>query len=147
MKYAITAVLLWMLFGCHKNGSDNNNSNTGLATQPAAEAGFDNQSGGVYKGTLTGSSGQAITKAAFTASDGTIVNLWMNNTTGAFAYLGTNGDFGGGPVSVSGTTVQIPAGSAGSESGTLTVSSDGMTISGSVTGNSCTHAVSLTRIL
>ncbi|TDW96738.1 hypothetical protein [Dinghuibacter silviterrae] len=244
MKQTMAVVLLSIFLGCQKSGSgnNNNNNNNGLANQPTAQATFDSQSGGVYKGSLTGSSGyfvvnlqatkpfiiyqwttpsgnidslftsslgswtsgQAITKAVFTGSDGSvfwfsvgangsgasidsvfipghtgpvyaaigkelstsqikifqgtgttsgagcyngIVNLWMNSTTGAYAYLGTSGDFGSGPLSVSGNTVTTGNGGNNSENGTLTISSDGMSISGTVSNKSCTHAISATRIL
>lgn len=242
---------LWVGHSCQKsNHSGNNNNNGGLATQPTAQAGFDNQSGGVYKGTLTGSSGyfevnlqetkpfiiyqwmtpqgnidslfttslgswssgQAITKAVFTATDGSlfwfsvngdgsspsidsvyitghtgpvyasiakelstsllkvyqgaatvtgggtgcfdgITTMWTIGSVGAFSYLGTDGTFGAGTVSISGNQAQVVLGAnAGNgtnneTTGTLTISADGSTLSGTVTGKTCVHAVSLTRIL
>ncbi|HTJ13542.1 MAG TPA: hypothetical protein VL547_16015 [Dinghuibacter sp.] len=250
MKSAIRpfclAIALWGAISCQKSSSSKTNGNSGLSTQPAAAASYDHQSGGVYKGSLTGSSGyfevnlqvarpfliyqwttpqgnidslfttslsnwtsgQAIVKAVFTGSDGSvfwfsvnadgsnpsidsvyvpshqgpvyasigketsaglltvfqgtgtvpggetsncsngIVNLWINSTTGAWAYLGDTGEFGSGPVTLNGNTAQVVAtsNSGNTDEGTLTLSADGATMSGTVTSNSCTHTISLTRI-
>lgn len=247
MKQVMTIAILWMLASCQKsNPSNNNNNNNGLPSQPTAQASFDSQSGGVYKGSLTGSSGyfvvnlqtgrpfiifqwtspagsidslfttslanwasgQAISKAIFTGPDGSffwfsvgaggthpsidsvhiaghtspvyasigkelstsqikvyegtatagggngcynaITNAWISNTTGIYTYLGTNGDHGGGTFTVSGSQIQITYSWPGTDSGNLTISSDGKNITGTVTGsgnNSCVHTINLTRIL
>jgi hypothetical protein len=241
---------LFITHSCSKS-SHNSNTNNQLATQATAQASFDNQSGGVYKGELTGSSGyfevnlqagrpfiiyqwtnpagsidslfttslnnwqsgQAISKAVFTAADGSviwfsvnangaspsldsiyipshtgpvyasvvkelsgslvkvyqgtaptvssnggkcvnaIVNMWITGPVAAGTYLGTNGDTGGGIGTVTGNQLQI---TMGSESGALTISPDGNTITGTVTGtgngggggggSSCSHTISLTRV-
>jgi hypothetical protein len=111
---AVVAVVAAINNSCKKSSSNNNGSGNGLATQPAAQAAYDNQSGGVYKGSLTGSSGyfeidlqagkpflvyqwtnpagsidslytsslsgwqsgQAITKAVFSGSDGSV--FWFS---------------------------------------------------------------------
>jgi hypothetical protein len=231
---------------CQKGSSNHNNgNNTGLATQPTAMATYDNQSGGVYKGTLSGSSGyfeinlqgtapyllyqwtnpagnkdslsttslanwssgQAIVRAVFTAPDGSlfwfsvnadgsspsidsvyipghtgpvyaavgkefsnsllevyqgsatlvsggsgcydaIVNVWLRGSTGDLTYV-TPDDHGTENVSVSGNQAQVTVGpsAAKGESGTLTISADGSSMSGTVSNSTCTHSISLTRIL
>lgn len=238
---AIAAVFLLVINSCQKSSNNNNGSNNGLNSQPSAQATYDNQSGGVYKGSLTGSSGyfevnlqssrpyliyqwtnpsgsidslfttslsawqsgQAISKAVFQGADGSFfwfsvgangsnpsidsvhipthsgpvyaavvkeqstalvkiyqgtatvpggansrcvdatVNMWITGTSAYITYLGTNGNQGVLTGTVSGN--QLPV-TGGNDTGTLTISSDGNTVSGSVTGNSCTHSASFTRI-
>ncbi|MEO6612310.1 MAG: hypothetical protein ABIT05_06215 [Chitinophagaceae bacterium] len=54
IKTAATILLLLSLvFSCSKDNNDSNNPPSGITAQPAN----DNKSGGVYKGTITGSSG------------------------------------------------------------------------------------------
>jgi hypothetical protein len=53
---AVMAIMLCINYSCSKN-SNSSNGNNGLSTQATAKAAYDNQSGGVYKGELTGSSG------------------------------------------------------------------------------------------
>jgi hypothetical protein len=239
---------------CSKKGSSgNNNTVGGLATQPSAQAAYDSQSGGIYKGELTGSSGyfeinlqastpflayqwttpagnpdtlyttslsswasgQAIVKAVFTASDGSVfwfsvnadgsspsidsvnipshngpvhaslskelstslirvyagsatpensdggqckdatLNMWTAGSAanGNFITSGTTNNVGGGIGTISGgqlTITMTPYGSSSGnddmEGGTLTISSDFSTISGTVSNTTCTHTVSMTRI-
>lgn len=239
---AVMIVFLCINNSCSKNSNSDNNSGGGLSTQPVAQSSFDNQSGGVYKGTLTGSSGyfevnlqssrpflfyqwtspssgnidtlystalsnwqsgQAISKALFTGADGSlfwfsvgangsdptidsvyipshsgpvyasvskelstsqvkvyqgsatpasgnaaqcetaVVNIWISSGTAMGTYLAADGDHGGGDGSVSGNQLQI---SMGQESGALTISGNGNSISGTVSGNSCTHSLAMTRI-
>src|SRR4030081_3734362 len=52
----VMIIFLCISHSCKKS-SNNGNTNNGLATQATAQASFDNQSGGAYKGDLTGSSG------------------------------------------------------------------------------------------
>lgn len=78
-----------------------------------------------------------------------IVNIWTGGgvALGTYLTIGGNGDHGGGVGTVSGNQVQI---GMGGESGTLTISSDGSAISGTVVGNNttstCSHNISLKRI-
>ena len=241
---AVVTVILAINNSCKKSSNNNNGSNNGLATQATAQAAYDNQSGGVYKGSLTGSSGyfevnlqaskpyliyqwttpagsidslfttslgswqsgQAIAKAVFTGTDGSVfwfsvnadgsspsidsvyipshngpvyatvskelsqslvkvyqgtgtpvggansqcvnatINFWTTSGAASGTYLGTNGDHGGLAGTISGNQITVVAGNNNSENGVLTISSDGNTITGTVTGNSCSHTVSLTRI-
>ncbi len=242
---AAAAVFTTVHFSCNKS-SGGSSSNNGLSTQPVAQAAYDSQSGGVYKGALTGSSGyfeinlqastpfviyqwtnpqgsvdslfttslgnwqsgQAITKAVFSSADGSvfwfsvaadgsnptidsvyipshngpvyaavlkelsgaqvkvyegtgtavnaengqcvngIINMAIGGTNAASSYLGSNGDEGGGIGTISGNQIQITliSNSNNADSGVLTISADGNTITGSVTSNSCTHNLTLTRI-
>jgi hypothetical protein len=241
----VMIIFLCISHSCKKSSNNNNgNTNNGLATQATAQASFDNQSGGVYKGELTGSSGyfevnlqagkpfviyqwtnpagnidslftaslnnwqsgQAISKAVFTGTDGSFiwfsvgangsnpsvdsihipshtgpvyasivkelsgslvkvyqgtatavssnggkcvngtVNFWTSGASAVGFFLGTNGDQGSLSATLSGNQIQITPGGNNSETGTLTVSSDGNTITGTVNSNSCSHTVSLTRI-
>ncbi|HWK05619.1 MAG TPA: hypothetical protein VNS58_18390 [Puia sp.] len=240
----VMTIFLCITHSCKKSSSSSSTNNNGLATQATAQASYDNQSGGVYKGELTGSSGyfevnlqasrpfiiyqwtnpagnidslfttslnnwasgQAISKAVFTGSDGSViwfsvsangsnpsldsiyipshsgpvyasvekelsnslvkvylgigtpvssnggscvsatVNFWTSGGTAAGTYLATSGDHGGGTGTLSGNQIQI---TMGKETGTLTLSSDGNTISGTVNGsgsNSCSHTIALTRV-
>lgn len=54
---AVVAVVMAINNSCKKSSSNNNGSSNGLATQATAQASYNSQSGGVYKGSLTGSSG------------------------------------------------------------------------------------------
>lgn len=241
---AVAASIVFVNNSCKKSSSNNNPSNNGMATQSIAQKAYDNQSGGVYKGSLTGSSGYfevnlqaskpfliyqwtnpagsidslftnslgswqsgvAISKAVFTGADGSVfwfsvnadgsnptidsvyipghtapvyaalckelskvlvkvyqgtgtpvngngggcvsatVNFWTTDGFASGTYLGTNGDHGGLAGSISGTQISVTGGNNNSETGTLTISADGNTISGTVNGRSCSHTVSLTRI-
>jgi len=243
----LLATALWAAQGCQKGSHSSPNNNSGLATQPTAQASFDNQSGGVYKGTLSGSSGyfeinfqgsapyllyqwtnplgnkdsltssslanwksgDAIVKAVFTASDGStfwfsvnadgtspsidsvyipshmgpviasickelstslvriyqgsatptgagngngcydaIVNMWISGSAGSLTYI-TPDEGGIEDVAISGNQAQVTVGPSASkgESGTLTISADGSSMTGTVSNSSCTHTVTLTRIL
>ncbi len=234
-------ILLFMGNSCSKS-SDNNTSGSGSnSSGTTAQAAYDNQSGGIYKGTLTGSSGyfvvnlqaskpymiyqwtdpasasdslpaaslgnwqsgQALSKTLFTGASGAkiwfsvgatggnpsidsvyfpnhqgpvyaaisketssnpvrvyqgtaaplnsnggkcvnaIVNIWTSGGAAVGTYLAANGDHGGGTGIISGTQLQM---SMGGEAGALTISSDGNTISGTVSGSSCSHNISLKRI-
>ena len=55
----VTFVLILVNNSCKKSSRNdaNNSPNNAFAATPTAQASYDNQSGGVYKGTLTGSSG------------------------------------------------------------------------------------------
>ena len=241
----LLATALWTGHSCQKSSNSSSNDNSGLATQPTAQATFDNQSGGVYKGTLSGSSGyfevnfqgktpylifqwtnpegnkdslssgslanwtsgQAIVKAVFTASDGSffwfsvnadgsspsidsvyisghtgpvyasvckerstslvkvyegsatpisggsgcynaIINVWTDGSTGSLTYI-TPDESGVENVTVTGNQAQVTVGPSASkgESGTLTISADGSTMTGTVSNSDCTHTITLTRIL
>ena len=243
----LTVLIIFLCIGhsCKKSSNNTNgNTNAGLATQATAQASFDNQSGGVYKGDLTGSSGyfevnlqagrpfliyqwtnpagtidscftsslanwqsgQAISKAVFTGADGSVfwfsvgangsnpsidsvhipshsgpvyttvckelsnalvkvyqgtatpansnggkcvsatVNFWTSGAGAAGNFLGTNGDQGSLVATISGNQIQITPGGNNSETGTLTISSDGNTITGTINSNSCSHTLSLTRV-
>jgi hypothetical protein len=72
--------------GCSKSNSGNNNTNT-LPSQPEAKVSFDNQSGGIYKGTLTGSSGYF--KVNLQATKPFIIYQWTD-PAGSMDSLFTN---------------------------------------------------------
>lgn len=226
--------------GCSKS-SDSSSTTKNSFGGTTAQAIYDNQSGGIYKGTLTGSSGyfvvnlqaskpyllyqwtdpasasdsltavslsnwqsgQVISKALFTGASGTkfwfsvgangsnpvidsvyfpnhtgsvyvaivketssnpikvyqgsatplssnggrcvnaIVNIWTSSSMAMGSYLTTTGEHGDGTGTVSGNQVQI---SMGGESGSLTISADAITISGTVNGGNCSHNIALKRI-
>jgi hypothetical protein len=238
----ITAILLYAIGSCSK--SSNPGSNNNLSTTPAAQATYDNQSGGVYKGTLTGSSGyfeinlqaskpfiifqwtnpqgsidslfttalsgwqsgQAIDSALFEGADGSrfwfsvdangenpsidsihipshagpvyamvakelstnqvkiyqgtakgassnggdcsdaSLTFWISSSEAGGAYLASNSDYGSLLSTVSGNHIYVLADGNNAETGTLTISSNGNTITGTVSGSSCSHTISLTRI-
>jgi hypothetical protein len=242
---AAAAILTTVHYSCNKSsaGSSSNNS---LSTQPVAQAAYDSQSGGVYKGSLTGSSGyfeinlqastpyiiyqwtnpqggvdslfstslanwqsgQGISKGVFSSADGSVfwfsvaadgtnptidsvyipshngpvyaavlkelsgaqvkvyegtgtavnaengqcVNGILNLTTGGTnatgSFLASNGNEGGGIGTISGSQIQLSmiSNSNNADSGVLTISTDGNTITGSLSSNTCTHTVTLTRI-
>lgn len=241
----LLATALWAGHSCQKSDQSSSGNTSGLATQPTAQASFDSQSGGVYKGTLSGSSGyflvnfqgatpyllyqwtnplgnkdsltcsslanwksgQAIVKAVFTAADGSvfwfsvnadgsspsidsvytaghtgpviasvckelstslvkiyqgsatpisggsgcydaIVNMWISGSTGSLTYV-TPDDGGIENVTISGNQAQVTVGPSASkgESGTLTISPDGSSMTGTVSNSDCRHTVTLTRIL
>lgn len=244
-----TAILLCISNSCSKssdNSSSSNNPPSGSSS--TAQAAYDNQSGGIYKGTLTGSSGyfyvnlqvakpyviyqwtdpssasdslstsalsnwqsgQAISKALFTGSSGAkfwfsvgangsnptvdsiylpshtgpvyavivkevsngiikiyqgtaspvssnggncvsaIINIWTGAGMAAGTFLAASGEHGGGFGTITGNQLQISLGNTSgnvtTESGTLTINSDASAISGTVSGNSCSHTISLKRI-
>ena len=240
--FIIMAILLYVGGSCSKSSNSGNNNN--LSTTPTAQASYDNQSGGVYKGTLTGSSGyfeinlqaakpfiifqwtnpqgsidslfttslsswqsgQAISEALFTGTDGSkfwfsvdanggnpsidsiyipshsgpvyamiakelstsqvkvyqgtakaassnggdcsdaSVTFWISASAAGGAYLVSNSDYGGITSTVAGNQVHILADGNNEETGTLTISSNGNSITGTIAGNSCSHTISLTRI-
>lgn len=76
-----------------------------------------------------------------------VVNVWTAGSSAMGTYLATTGEHGGGTGTVSGNQVQM---SMGGESGSLTISSDASSITGTVTGNgttsTCSHNISLKRI-
>jgi hypothetical protein len=97
----------------------------------------------VYQGTaspLNSNGGQCVNAT---------VNMWTTGSVAAGTYLGTNGDTGGGVGTITGNQLRI---TMGSESGALTISSDGNAITGTVVGNgtsggsSCSHTIALARI-
>ncbi len=236
------AALLCISNSCSKSSdSSTPGSGSNPSSGTTAQAAYDNQSGGIYKGTLTGSSGyfvvnlqtskpyviyqwtdpasaidslpatslsnwqsgQALSKALFTGASGTkfwfsvgvngsnpvvdsvyfpnhsgpvyvtiaketstnlikiyqgtgtpvssnggkcvngIINIWTGGGMAVGTFLASNGDHGGGSGTISGNQIQL---SMGGESGTLTISSDASFISGTVSGNSCSHTISLKRI-
>ncbi len=239
----ITAILLYVGGSCSKSSNSGSNNN-GLSSTPTAQAAYDNQSGGVYKGAITGSngyfevnlqtskpfivyqwtnpqgsidtlfptslsnwqSGQAIEEALFVGADGSkfwfsvdanggnpsidsiyipshagpvyamiakelstnqvkvyqgvakasstnggncsdaVVTTWISGSAAGGTYLAANGDHGDLIGTVSGSQVQVIAGGNNNETGTLAIGSNGSTITGTVSNNSCSHTVSLTRI-
>ncbi|GAC1444057.1 MAG: hypothetical protein NVSMB63_13180 [Sediminibacterium sp.] len=241
------AALLCIGNSCSKS-SDSSTSGSGnnASGGTTAQATYDNQSGGIYKGTLTGSSGyfvvnlqaakpyviyqwtdpagatdslpaaslnnwqsgQAVSKALFTGASGAkfwfsvgtngsnpvvdsvyfpnhsgpvyvtivketsvspikiyqgtgvpvssnggkcvggILNMWTGGGMAVGTLLLSNGNQFGGFGTIIGNQIQItPLGAYDHpESGTLTISSDASSISGTISGNYCTHTISLKRI-
>lgn len=71
----VLTIILCINYSCSKSSNSSNN-NGGLQTQPTAQASYDNQSGGVYKGELTGSSGYF--EVNLQASKPFIIYQWTN---------------------------------------------------------------------
>lgn len=239
-----TTAIVYLLFignGCSKSSEKKQDSTDNPAGGTTPKASNDNQSGGIYKGTLTGSSGfflinlqatkpyliyqwtnpagavdsllasslgnwqtgQAISKALFTGPSGAkfwfsvgangsnpmidslylpahpepvftaiaketsvnpikvyqgtgaatssnggkcgsaIVNIWTGGSVAMGTYLAASGEHGSGTGTISGNQLQIMM---GNESGTLTISNDATTISGTAVGNTCSHIITLKRI-
>jgi hypothetical protein len=85
---AVVTVVAAISNSCKKSSSGNNGSNNGLATQPAAQAAYDDQSGGVYKGTLTGSSGYF--EINLQAGKPFLIYQWTNPASGIDSLFTTS---------------------------------------------------------
>src|SRR5689334_14548155 len=83
--FIITAILLYTVGSCSKSSSAGSNN---LSATPTAKASYDNQSGGVYKGTLTGSSGYF--EVNLQASKPFIIFQWINPQGGIDSLFTTS---------------------------------------------------------